>query len=53
MTLKAAPAVWVVGVVGMVRVLTEPDDTAKVPEVPVLPATALLEVTVKVVGWTS
>ena len=52
-TLKAAPAVWVVGVVGMVRVLTEPDDTAKVPEVPVLPATALSEVTVKVVDWAS
>ena len=51
-SLNEVPAVWVEGV-GTVKELSEPEDTAKVPETPVLPATALLEVTLKVVDWTS
>jgi len=40
-TLNALPAVWVAGVVGMVRVLTEPEDTVKVAEPVIVPWVAV------------
>src|SRR5215472_18529662 len=51
-TVNDVPATWEPGLATQ-KALTVPGATVKVPDVPVLPAGAVLEVTVNAVDWAS